>query len=44
MIEINFENTGIKGAALQADGSFAEYEYPQVKKSGKKTIRQKVIK
>ena len=36
--EINFENTGIKGAALQADGSFAEYEYPQVKKSGKKTM------
>jgi len=34
--EINFENTGIKGAVLKSDGSFTEVEYPQVKKAAKK--------
>ena len=36
--DVNFDNTGIKGAAIKDDGTYAVSEYPQVKGSGEKTL------
>ncbi len=36
--EINFDNTGIKGASIEPSGKYSVYDYPQVKASGEKTL------